>query len=79
MASFTPSDLTSKERSQDPLDRRLYGPQSQRGHCGKERGIVPLPGIETRFLSHLPCGLLAIPTEVSRPWAVDDVTYKYMT
>ena len=29
-------------------------------------GLLPLPGIEPRFLSHPACRIVAIPTEISR-------------
>jgi hypothetical protein len=33
-----------------PLVRRQGEPQSQSGHCGKEKKFLPLPGIKPQFL-----------------------------
>jgi hypothetical protein len=34
-----------------PLARKLGGPQSQSGRCGKKKQYLPLPGIELRHSS----------------------------
>jgi hypothetical protein len=44
-----------------PLDGRQCGPQSRSGCCGKEKNVLPLPGIEPRTSQPV-----AIPTELSR-------------
>jgi hypothetical protein len=38
-----------------PLDRRLGGPQSQSGHRGYSKNLLPLSGIEPRSLSRPVC------------------------
>jgi hypothetical protein len=49
-----------------PLDRRLVGPQSRCGRCGEGKNLLPLSGIESRFLDRPTRSLVAIPTEQSR-------------
>jgi hypothetical protein len=44
------------------LDRSLGGLQSRSGHCGAEKNLLSLPGIENRPSSPQPVG---IPTELS--------------
>jgi hypothetical protein len=46
MSASCPSHFTPRERTPDPLDRRLDGPQSQSGHGGEEKNSEPLPGLE---------------------------------
>jgi hypothetical protein len=36
-----PAALPPGKETQYPLDRRLSGPQSQSGRCGKERNLFP--------------------------------------
>jgi hypothetical protein len=58
--SFTPLLLYSQgNRPRYTLYRRLSGPQSRSGHHGREKNLLPLPGIESRYLSH-PSHILAI-------------------
>jgi hypothetical protein len=33
-----------------PLELRLGGPESQSGHCGDKKNLLPLPGIEPQFI-----------------------------
>jgi hypothetical protein len=47
LVSFTPRALYSRGKSPlYPLYRRLGGPQSRSGHCGVEKNLLQLPGIE---------------------------------
>jgi hypothetical protein len=41
-------------------------PQTRFGLCGEERFILPLPGIEPRFLGRPSCILIIVPNELSR-------------
>jgi hypothetical protein len=51
-----------------PLDRILGEPQSQFRPYGREKKLLPLPGIEPRFFGHLACSLV---TKISRLRIVD--------
>jgi hypothetical protein len=42
-----PGRCTPEERAPD-THWRLGGPQSRSGHCGVEKNLLPLPGIEPR-------------------------------
>jgi hypothetical protein len=35
-----------------PLDKRLGGPQSRFGRCGKEKNLLPPPGIEPKHRNY---------------------------
>jgi hypothetical protein len=47
------------------MDKILVGPRSKCGRCGEERNLLPLPGIELRFLRRPSYSLLTILTELS--------------
>jgi hypothetical protein len=68
VVSFTPRPLyTMGNRPQHPLNRRLGVPQNRSGHCGEEKHLLSLPGIEPRPSSPQP---IAILTALSRFKAV---------
>jgi hypothetical protein len=56
--SFTTRPPCPRGKSpQYPLDRRLGRTQGRSGRYGKEKNLVPLPGIETRNLVDIPTAL----------------------
>jgi hypothetical protein len=71
---------------QYPLYRLLTGPQSQLEHCVSEKNLLPLLGIEPRFLSHPIYSLVTILTEPSHVHHIalshsisDSYTHKFKT
>jgi hypothetical protein len=55
VASFKPLPLYPLWQSPwSPLDRALGGPKSRSGHCGAEKNLLALPGIEPRPSSSYP-------------------------
>jgi hypothetical protein len=42
--------LPRRKNPRYPLDRKLGGPQTRSGHCGREKNLSSLPGIEPHFL-----------------------------
>jgi hypothetical protein len=53
--------LSPRKEPQHQLHRRLGGPLSGSGHCGEEKNLFPLLGIESRFLSHPAHNPVAVP------------------
>jgi hypothetical protein len=47
-----------------PLYKRMGGAQNQSGNWGIEKNLLPLPGIELRFLGRPVSSLVCIPTEL---------------
>lgn len=43
----------------------MDGPQSRSGHCGEQKNLLPLPGIEQRFFGGPGRILVAIPNELT--------------
>jgi hypothetical protein len=54
------------QQGQYPLYRRLGGPQSQSGHYGEKKNLLPLLGIESWLVGLPACNLIAILSELSR-------------
>jgi hypothetical protein len=46
----------------NPLERRLSGPKKQSGHCGVEKNLLSLPGIELR--PSIPLSVVLRPEEL---------------
>jgi hypothetical protein len=66
VVSFTPLQLYLwGDSRQYPLYGRLVGPQSQSGCHAEEKNLLPLLGIEPRFLGHLASSLVAILIDLS--------------
>jgi hypothetical protein len=64
VVSFMPRSLYPRGNSHHfPLDTRLGGPQRRSGHCGEEKSVLSLSGIEPWSSSPQ---LVVIPTELSR-------------
>jgi hypothetical protein len=65
--SFMPLLIYNWENSpppQYPLDRMLGGPQSLSGHCGEEKNLLTMLGIEPLLLSHPTHSVVTIPTKL---------------
>jgi hypothetical protein len=50
-----------------PLDRWLAGPRCRSRHCGEEKNLLTILGIEPRLVSSPAHTLIAVPTELPRP------------
>jgi hypothetical protein len=70
--SFTPRALYFRVKSPlYPLNKRQGGRQSQSGGFGGDINILPLPGIEPRFLDRPARSLIIVPTALPRSlWPV---------
>jgi len=58
--------------TQCELNMRPDGPQARSGHLAEEeKNILPLSGIESRFLGLAPHGLVSVSTEL--PWLLSPI------
>ena len=67
MVSFTPRPLYLRGNSlRDPVSRKLGGPQGQSGRFGHGKSLLPLPGMEPRFVVCPARSLVIVPTALVR-------------